>query len=130
MAEGERANQEIKFMKNSTLRSVTICLSLLFLFVAASFFYFVAERAISAVWQWYKFMGHGRGVITLSKSTGLMYVATVSFLMISSYYLHRFSVLWKVDAAIKLSRYAMIVYGLGLILYFLVSLSPLNQWRP
>ena len=90
----------------------------------------VAERAVSAIWQWYKFHGYDTaGVITLSKSAGIAFFAASIGLTGASLFVRRVSVARQDPVSARVSMWAVLVLIFGLGVYIALALSPLNVWR-
>lgn len=90
----------------------------------------VGERAIAALWQWYKFYGYETpGVITLSKQTGVFFAVGMVVLALACFAVKRAGERSDVRVA-KLSRMALALVCVGTVLYCGLAFSPLNVWRP
>ena len=93
--------------------------------------FMVGERGASALWQWYKFIGYPTpGVVTLSLNTGLWFSASAVTLLLLAVLALRASRRRSDDVGAFLSKSAIFLYVGGLLLYWLIALSPLNLWRP
>jgi hypothetical protein len=105
--------------------SITLFLFSLLLFLL------VSERAIAALWQWYKFYGYETpGVITMSRSTGLIYSLACSASFILSVLCNRVSVTSKTLRSARVSMISLVISGFSLAVYALLATSSLNVWRP
>lgn len=90
----------------------------------------VGERAIAALWQWYKFYGYETlGIITLSKQTGVFFAVCTVALALACLKVKRAGDLSDARAA-KLSRMALAFFCVSIVLYCGLAFSPLNVWRP
>jgi hypothetical protein len=91
----------------------------------------VAERLLGAVWQWYKFAGHGDdGHITLSLRTGLVFTALLAATFCSALGVNRIARHRQATYAAAWSYRAMSVATLATAAYWLLGMSSLNVWRP
>lgn len=91
----------------------------------------VAERVASALWQWFKFLGYETaGVITLSLRTGVGFVVVSVLLILACVSVRKLSETRKAMVSARLSKWALLISCISLVVYCAVALSPLNAWRP
>jgi len=106
-------------------------LSALFFLGSVASLVLVGERVVAALWQWYKFYGYSTlGVITLSKDTALTFTLLVGAAVVISYSTALASKRLSETIGFLLSKFASLLYLASLCLFWLVAVSPLNQWRP
>jgi hypothetical protein len=106
-------------------------ISALLLFGSSLAFLFVAERAAAALWQWYMFHGYEtKGFITLSLQTSAFFAATMAPLLIGSLVTVQMSKRRSMGTSVRFAKFAALISASGFALYWLVALSPLNEWRP
>lgn len=111
---------------DATLRLVSVLL----LFASSLAFLLVAERAVAALWQWYMFQGYPtNGIITLSLRTAATFTVTMATLLVSSQFVTRVSKRRSEAPGYRLARFATLISAGAFALYWLVALSPLNEWR-
>lgn len=111
---------------DATLRLVSVLL----LLASSLAFLLVAERAVAALWQWYMFHGYPtKGIITLSLRTAATFTATMAALLASSQFVTRVSKRRSEVPGYRLGKFATLISAGAFALYWLVALSPLNEWR-
>ena len=111
---------------DATLRLVSVLL----LFASSLAFLLVAERAVAALWQWYMFYGYPtKGIITLSLRTAATFTVTMAALLVSSQLVTRVSKRRSEAPGYRLAKLATLISAGAFALYWLVALSPLNEWR-
>lgn len=98
--------------------------------ISALFLAGVLERWVAAAWMAYKFSGFSyKGFIALSAKTAWVYIPTGLVLLALSYSNMLFSRKKQLGIASSMSKYAAILFLIAIILYALLGLGPLNQWR-
>ncbi len=111
---------------DATLRLASVVL----LLASSLAFLLVAERAVAALWQWYKFYGYPtKGIITLSLRTAATFTVTVTALLVSAQFVTRVSKRRSEAPGYRLGKFATLITAGAFALYWLVALSPLNEWR-
>lgn len=117
-------------MRSADSRGVLFSAAIVLLALSFVSLLVVGERAIAALWQWYKFYGYETpGVITLSKQTGVLFAVFMVVLALACFTVKRAGE--RSDArAEKLSRMALVLVCVGIVLYCGLAFSPLNVWRP
>lgn len=101
----------------------------LFVFASISLF-MVSERAIAALWQWYKFYGYETaGVITLSKQAGVLFAVFAVTIALMCLKLKKIGELSDARVA-RLSKWSLTIVCASIALYCGLASSPLNSWRP
>lgn len=111
---------------DATLRLVSVLL----LLASSLAFLLVAERAVAALWQWYMFQGcPTNGIITLSLRTAVIFTVTMAALLVSLQFVTRVSKHRSETPGYRLAKFATLISTGAFALYWLVALSPLNEWR-
>lgn len=109
----------------------TRTLSFLLLLGSLAALLLVGERTIAALWQWYKFYGYSTpGIITLSLRMGLLFTTAAAALCFVALVIVRSRKSQAEDVGASIPKAAALLYGTSIVLYWLIALSPLNQWRP
>lgn len=105
-------------------------ISVLLLIGSLLAFLLVSERAVSALWQLYIFHGYEtKGVITLSLKNAVVFAVSMMVLLIGSLVVMRISERRSGADGKKLAKFSAIIAASGFALYWLIALSPLNEWR-
>lgn len=105
-------------------------ISVLLLLASSLAFLLVAERAVAALWQWYMFYGYPtKGIITLSLRTAATFTVTMAALLVSLQFVTRVSKRRAEAPGYRLAKLATLISAVAFALYWLVALSPLNEWR-
>lgn len=116
-------------MKNAGENGGLLSAAIVLLLLALTSLLMVGERAVAAVWQWYKFYGYETpGVITLGKQTGILFAVCMAGLALGCLAVRRAGA--RSDArAVKLSRITLVLVCVSIALYCGLAFSPLNVWR-
>ena len=99
------------------------------LLIAATSLAAVCERVLAACWQAYKFLGYPTsGAITLSRCTGILFIALSTMLVAVSFALSRYAKKVGLRTTARAATLSVWVATASVALYAALSLSPFSAW--
>ena len=105
--------------------------SFFLLIISVVLFLIVGQRVAAAAWQWYMFYGYPTpGVVSLSLRTGVLFSFVSVIFAALSVFNYILGKRFQEGVGCFISKCASLVFLLGLIVYWSLAMSPLNQWAP
>jgi len=119
-------------MMDGKIRIAQLLATVLVLFVAATQWLVILERAWACIWEWYKFYGYdGDRGITVGVSTQVLFYSLSSGIALVGLFISRKSN--DDDRRLrfqkKMSRFGAIAIVMGMIFWTLILISPFVTFR-